>query len=337
MAALSELINTIVLGECESVLRTLPDECADAIVTDSPYALGTREPTSEDIDRYLSGARLDTGGDFMGYDWELPPVSTWRECLRVVKRGGYVVSFAGTRTWDLMDLGMRASGLTDENTFVSKFGSNLLQWVQGQGFPKSLNIAKAIRKLEGVPEQKQPHLDCDGMPLIARLAAQGRNEIIAAENAKLPISEAAKKWEGFGTALKPSWEPILVFRREGDTFVNPEIEAPFFYTGKATKSETNLAGESEQIDNDHPTRKPLSLMKWLVELTTPMGGLVIDPYVGSGTTAHAALEIGRRFIGIEMDPKFHAIATKRVGIIGDRREQVQAQEDLFALAMGESD
>ena len=87
--------NKILHGACEDVLRTLPDSCVDAVVTDPPYGLGTKEPTAQDIELYLQGKPLDTGGDFMGKAWKIPSVPTWKECYRVLKPGGYVLSFAG--------------------------------------------------------------------------------------------------------------------------------------------------------------------------------------------------------------------------------------------------
>ena len=106
----ADFTNKILHGDCLEVLRTLPDACVDAVVTDPPYGLGNREPTGEDIQRYLDGERLDTGGDFMGKEWDIPPVAVWKECLRVLKPGGYVLAFAGTRTWDIMSIGIRAAG-----------------------------------------------------------------------------------------------------------------------------------------------------------------------------------------------------------------------------------
>jgi hypothetical protein len=88
-------INTILNGDCLELLKTLPDESVDAVCTDPPYGLGTREPTGEDIEKYLRGESLDTGGDFMGKEWEIPPVAVWRECFRVLKPGGHVAAFAG--------------------------------------------------------------------------------------------------------------------------------------------------------------------------------------------------------------------------------------------------
>jgi site-specific DNA-methyltransferase (adenine-specific) len=175
-------VNQILLGKCLELLRSLPDNSIDSIVTDPPYGLGTKEPTPEEIDAYLKGASLDTGGDFMNADWEIPSVAVWKECLRVLKPGGYILSFAGTRTWDLMSIGIRVAGFDNRDTISSLFSSPCLQWVHGQGFPKSLNIAKAIRKLK-----------------------KGENETES--------SDLATKWEGYGTALKPAWEPILCFRK----------------------------------------------------------------------------------------------------------------------------
>lgn len=121
--------NQVLNGDSAEVLKTFPDECFDACVTDPPYGLGTKEPTGEEIDAYLAGASdLDTGGDFMGKNWSLPTVALWREVYRTMKPGAVVMSFAGTRTLDLMAGGIEAAGFT----YVGVCG-----WVHGQGFPKS--------------------------------------------------------------------------------------------------------------------------------------------------------------------------------------------------------
>ena len=140
-------VNSILLGPCLDLLKTLPDNSVDALVTDPPYGLGTREPTAKDIVAYLSGGELDHGKDFMGRDWEIPSVAVWRQCLRVLKPGAYLFSFAGTRTWDLMSVGIRAAGFENRDTIASEFGPSVLQWLHGQGFPKSLNVSKALLKM----------------------------------------------------------------------------------------------------------------------------------------------------------------------------------------------
>ena len=162
--------NQVLLGDCLEVLRKLPDATFDSCVVDPPYGLGD-EPTPEEIIAYLQGADLVTG-DFMNKDWDIPSVLVWREVLRILKPGGHVLSFGGTRTWDLISLGLRAAGFEKRDTIADDHPG--LQWVQSQGMPKSTNISKQLQKL------KHPQ---------------------------------ALEFAGLGTGLKPTWEPVLVFRR----------------------------------------------------------------------------------------------------------------------------
>lgn len=141
----------ILLGDCLDVLKTLPDASLDAAVLDPPYGLGTREPTADEIIAYLQGARLDTSGDFMGHKWDIPSVAVWREIRRVLKPGAHMLVFGGTRTWDLISLGIRAAGFECRDTIASNFGVSALQWVQGQGFAKSRNPLIDIAKMYGDP------------------------------------------------------------------------------------------------------------------------------------------------------------------------------------------
>ena len=143
-------LNQILLGDCLEVLRGVPDASVDSIVTDPPYGLGNREPTVDEIVAYLlERGNLDTGGDFMGRDWSVPSVAVWKECLRVLKPGGHLLSFGGTRTYDLISLGIRAAGFRCRDTVASQFGVQVLQWVHGQGFAKGSNIALGIDKKNG--------------------------------------------------------------------------------------------------------------------------------------------------------------------------------------------
>jgi site-specific DNA-methyltransferase (adenine-specific) len=211
--------NAIFLGDCLEILKKLPDTSVDSIITDPPYGLGNREPEVSEIIAYLQGSDLDTGGDFMGRDWHIPSIAIWKECFRVLKPGGHLLSFAGTRTFDLISLGIRAAGFENRDTIASQFGGTTLQWIYGSGFPKSLNIGKMIDKIAGMERKiigqkwadRYPHgpggVGFHGGP--GNYTQIGRGP----EMETAPATEEAKQWEGWGTALKPAWEPILVFRK----------------------------------------------------------------------------------------------------------------------------
>jgi len=163
-------------GDCLEFLKTLPDESVDVVATDPPYGLSNH--TSDDIIEALRAWLSDESYQpkkgsrgFMGKSWDafVPGPEVWRECFRVLKPGGHLAAFAGTRTQDLMGIAIRLAGFDMRDTIRV---DGLLAWVYGSGFPKSLNVSKAA----------------DG-------------------------ADAAKAWDGWGTALKPSHEPILVFRK----------------------------------------------------------------------------------------------------------------------------
>ena len=396
--------NVILNGDCAEALKTLDDCSIDAVVSDPPYGLGTREPTGPEIDQYLAGANLDTGGDFMGKEWEIPPVRVWLECLRVLKPGGILMAFAGTRTWDIMWAGINAAGFAEHEGLKAKFGQSMLQWIHGQGFPKSLNISAAIDKMfrginvpagklsllqerlggafdERVREDSfddsladhlsavssgfdtftdeswvkvkaafgvsdEEEMEFEKTLLARNKGAKGKQapstpaEETEEEDASDEAPKAAaptktllaKKWAGWGTALKPSWEPVLVFYKPGaePRPIHEMLDASFFYTAKVSKSEATLNG---QITNSHPTRKPLALMRWCCRLAADKGALVLDPYCGSGTTCVAAIEEHQDYIGIERDLNFHDTSTKRTAIVRSKVGEERDQKDLFSMML----
>src|SRR5690606_32907584 len=160
---------TLYEGDCLDVMRQLPDNSVDAVVTDPPYGL-SREPDIEEVLRHwLAGDDYKhRGGGFMGKTWDsfVPGPAVWREVFRVVKPGGHILCFAGTRTVDLMGISLRLGGFEIRDC---------LQWLYGSGFPKSLDVSKAIDKMAGTAE--------------------------------------ARRWHGWGTALKPAVEPITRARK----------------------------------------------------------------------------------------------------------------------------
>jgi site-specific DNA-methyltransferase (adenine-specific) len=300
------------------------------LVTDPPYGLG-REPTEEELDRYLSGEGGLDLGDFMGKNWEIPSVAVWRECFRLLKPGRLLLSFGGTRTFDLISLGIQAAGFM-------KLGE--LLWVHGQGFAKGGDISKKIDKAKGVvpkvigpdPEAKRRNKKTprfNGQDYNNGQVYQGATEIPLTE----PMSEEGQLWKGWGSQLKPAWEPILVFCK-GESERTIDFTDPFFYCAKAAKSETTLKGE---IENDHPTKKPLKLMRHLVSLASRPGELVLDPYLGSGTTAEACIHERVEYIGIEKYAPFHEIASKRTCIVQAEVNSFRGQQEVFALSQDLND
>ena len=453
-------------GDCLEVLKTLPADSVDAIVTDPPYGLS-----------------------FMGkrWDYEVPSEDVWRECLRVAKPGAHLLAFAGTRTQHRMCVRIEDAGFEIRD---------MIAWVYGSGFPKSMDVSKAIDKSTGENRERQlaftqwmrstgitpdqineatetcmasHYLTDKSQPAIAtadlfdklrpylpevpeeieRLVCErtglewtaykerpvvGRKAMTDTTKARAgfsgsthspdydgskrlvditaPATEAAKQWQGWGTALKPALEPITVARKpligtvaanvlkhgtgainvdgcmvgtaEGDkeseggrvlsryeekngyegwrrakaenlndglgrwpaNFIHDGSDevaallgdaARFFYSPKASKAdrdegcvELELRGnnrygefqgtvdhapktqEHNKSRNHHPTVKPTDLMRYLCRLVTPPGGIVLDPFAGSGSTGKAAMLEDFKFIGIEREAEYFAIAKARI-------------------------
>ena len=142
----------ILKGNSLELLPTLADNSIDAIVTDPPYGLGNPDPDYiiKAIQLWASGdrAHIPEGKGFMGKSWDsfVPPPAIWDECLRVLKPGGHLLAFAGTRTYDLMGISIRMAGFEIRDS---------IGWVYGSGFPKSLDVSKAIDKGQGHNLQRQ--------------------------------------------------------------------------------------------------------------------------------------------------------------------------------------
>lgn len=177
-------------GDCLAVLKTLPDNSVDAVVTDPPYGLSDHRPAEVQacLAAWLAGEPYTPKGrGFMGKAWDawVPGPEVWREVLRVLKPGGHILVFAGTRSMDLMSMALRLAGFELRDAIGYAHGGGgapLLAWAYGSGFPKSLDVSKAIDKAKG---------EIDG--------------------------------KGWGTALKPAWEPIILARKPLDGTVAKNV------------------------------------------------------------------------------------------------------------------
>jgi len=434
-------------GNCLDVMKTMESNSVDSIVTDPPYGLS-----------------------FMGkkWDYDVPSQEIWEEALRVLKPGGYLLAFAGTRTQHRMAVRIEDAGFEIRD---------MIAWVYGSGFPKSMDVSKAIDKSAGAERNLTPV--GNAVKRMIPGADQNATGSWIKDNGReyqpsvsVPATDEAKQWEGWGTALKPALEPITVARKpleektvaanvlkygtgginiddcrvphmgeklgggnnsaevdrsgkhEGwqrpwmqDTdsvaisaerslastarsetlgrfpanFIHDGSEevvslfpnaksggnvsgkeqsktgdenancygeygrvpwegyndggsaARFFYCAKTSKKDRNEgmegmaehrkagaefrpnhtskadAGETgnpygrwNTATNFHPTVKPTDLMRYLCRLVTPPNGIVLDPFMGSGSTGKAAVLENFRFVGIELDPNYMKIAEARI-------------------------
>lgn len=180
----------ILTGDCRDVLKTLPEASVDSIVTDPPYELG-----------------------FMGKGWDSTGIANdpamWAECLRVLKPGGHLLAFSGTRTYHRMACAIEDAGFEIRDQ---------IGWVYGSGFPKSLDVSKAIDKAAGAEREviaagkpvKRMIPGADQNATGSWIKDNGREFVPTVTE---PATDAARRWAGWGTALKPAWEPICVARK----------------------------------------------------------------------------------------------------------------------------
>jgi site-specific DNA-methyltransferase (adenine-specific) len=350
------------VGDCRERLRELADASIDAVVSDPPYGLS-----------FMNRA----------WDYDVPSAEIWREVCRVLKPGGHLVAFFGSRTYHRGAVAIEDAGFEIRDQ---------LMWLYGSGFPKSMDVSKAIDKAAGA--ERNVVGTKLGLPGYSLAPDRGRSvacvphtDPISECSITAPATDAAKKWAGWGTALKPAHEPICLARKpfsrtvaanvleHGTAAINvdgcripfvgpdggwgakqaasmgyhfrtesseyktskhdagrwpanvlhdgsdevverfPEGAARFFYTPKAD-AEDRHDGLPSKLRNRHPTVKPIDLMRWLVRLITPPGGVVLDPFMGSGSTGKACAVEGRDFVGVELDPEHVKVAEARIAHAG---------------------
>lgn len=205
---------SIIHGDALERLKDFEDNSIDSVVTDPPYGLSKEPDINEVLSKWLAGEEYDHGhGGFMGKSWDsfVPHPDIWKEVHRVLKPGGHALVFAGTRTQDLMTISLRLAGFEVRD---------VIEWLYFSGFPKSHNVSKAFDRRAGAerevvglasaPNGKQGGYTGDRYKE-KRVTSFGVVQDQPTKTA--PATELARKWDGWGTALKPAHEPIIVVRK----------------------------------------------------------------------------------------------------------------------------
>jgi site-specific DNA-methyltransferase (adenine-specific) len=402
----------LINADCIEAMKAMPDNSVDSIVTDPPYELG-----------------------FMGKSWDASGIAfnveVWQEALRVIKPGGHLIAFSGSRTYHRMAVAIEDAGFQIRDQIM---------WVYGSGFPKSHNISKGIDKAAGAEREvvgqkirgDVQEAKLKGSTYSVADANKNNNAIFGygVEDITVASTLEAKQWDGWGTALKPAHEPMVLARKplegtvannvltfgvgglnidgsrvvsddwdektvlgkyrgtnegndsvtnnfgvkeikstntestligrfpanfihDGSNEVNELLGEParFFYCAKASKRdrnegldgfenkrpayeshrpnyentkgiETPFAGTGrggKDFKNFHPTVKPTTLMQYLIRLVTPPNGIVLDPFMGSGSTGKACAYEGFDFIGIDQSAEYVEIAQARIDFCGEQQ------------------
>lgn len=293
------------LGDCLDVLRTIEANSIDSIVTDPPYGLA-----------------------FMGkrWDYDVPSVEIWAECLRVLRPGGHLLAFAGTRTQHRMCVRIEDAGFEIRD---------MIAWVYGSGFPKSHNLkddwqgwGTALKPaLEPITVARKP---LDGT-VAHNVTTWGTGAInvdgcrVSGEKPQVTRSASIfqKHHDGrlSGDPSEGRWPANLIHDGSDEAVgLFPGDEGRFFYCAKASKRDRDEG-------NNHPTVKPTELMRYLCRLVTPPGGIVLDPFMGSGSTGKAATLEGFSFFGIEREAAYLEIAKARIDAVVPEQTTQPAQDD----------
>jgi DNA modification methylase len=330
-------------GNCLDILRTMPDCSIDAVVTDPPYGLS-----------------------FMGkkWDYDVPSTEIWEECLRVLKPGGYLLAFAGTRTQHRMAVRIEDAGFEIRD---------MLAWMYGSGFPKSHNldgehqgwgtalkpamepITMARKSFKATVAQNVQEWGTGAINInSSRIQLTGDENLTQIHKPnKSTFSNNATDWTTTLYKSEGRWPANVMHDGSAEVLDGMGEASRFFYCPKTSKADrdhgcdameakgrtfafqrccicgkqkVNVPGSAckclnpqwvEAVHhspnrNFHPTVKPTELMRYLCRLVTPKGGVVLDPFTGSGSTGRGAILEGFRFIGCEMDADYIKIAEARI-------------------------
>lgn len=270
----------LLTGDCRDVMKGLADNSVDSIVCDPPYELTSARPGGRS-----EATRGKVMGGFMGMEWDATgvafDVSMWRETLRVLKPGGLLVAFGGTRTYHRLVCAIEDAGFEVRD---------MLAWLYSSGFPKGTDKAKIPEAWKGWNTALKPANE--GVVSFKMRPGQRRGDSGSA--ARFFYTAKASRFDRNDGLQGLPEKPLL--------WSSGEQNPGAFQSPKTKRSSPN----------NHPTVKPTELMRWLARLVTPPGGILLDHFCGSGSTLKAAELEGLSAIGIEKDPDSVAIARHRI-------------------------
>jgi len=284
----------IVNADCIEHLKTIEDNHFDSVVTDPPYhltSIAKRFTNSTEAKYGKDGSFQRLSKGFVGHEWDGGDIAfttdLWKEVYRTIKPGAVLLAFAATRNYHRMATAIEDSGF---EIF------DMINWIYGSGFPKRKNLLKPahepiVMARKGVNK-----------PLNLDECRVGDFEQDTSKNRRNTQEEQIFKggWKGDkgGEVVKGRWPANVI--HDG----LEEDWSKYFYCSKASKKEKD--------DTNHPTVKPIDLMRYLVKLVTPKDGLVLDPFAGTGTTGEACILEGRNYYLIEKTKEYITDIEKRI-------------------------
>ena len=284
----------IVNADCIEHLKTIEDNYFDSVVTDPPYhltSIAKRFTNSTEAKYGKDGSFQRLSKGFVGHEWDGGDIAfttdLWKEVYRTIKPGAVLLAFAATRNYHRMATAIEDSGF---EIF------DMINWIYGSGFPKSKNLLK--------PAHEPILIARKGVnkPLNLDECRVGDFEQDTSKNRRNTQKEQIFKggWKGDkgGEVVKGRWPANVI--HDG----LEEDWSKYFYCSKASKKEKD--------DTNHPTVKPIDLMRYLVKLVTPKDGLVLDPFAGTGTTGEACILEGRNYYLIEKTKEYIPDIEKRI-------------------------
>ena len=306
---------------CNSSVSLKLDSKVDAIVTDPPYGINY-----DDWDKYDNCVSFDK--------------NTWREISDNLKPGGYLAIFGAARTFHRLVVAVEDAGLDIRDQLL---------WLHSMGMPKSSNVGKKLSEWEGWGTGLKPCYEpillaqkpISEKSIVKKLEKHGVGAINI-DASRLPCgrwpgnvlhdgsNEIEKEFakygqRGNGWSRNYGTEDYQGRQYKGGVFGGGRFLGNTTYADKGTasrffynvKSSVKERTHNRTIKNDHPTVKPIDVMKYIIKMVTPTNGIVYDPFTGSGTTLVACKELGYKYVGCEMEQKYVDIANERLNKVNN--------------------